>query len=89
MTFTKHLATGTHITTMACSGGFPLRVKQSSSESESITLVSESISVCDSLCGYILSVSHLDKQNCISRNTKRVSLFFFRYPLFGQDSSPN
>lgn len=57
----KHLAMLREVTTMACCSGFPLRVTQSSSQCESITIASESISACDSLCGPILSVSHLDR----------------------------
>lgn len=62
---------------MACSDGFPHRVTQSSSDVESITLVSESISVCDSLCGSIFSVSHLYEPPCFPQHKETFSFFLF------------
>lgn len=68
--------------------GFPLRVMQSSSKCESITIASESISVCDSLRGPIFSVSHLDGPLRFLQH-KETFLVFLRFPLFGQNSSLN
>lgn len=52
-----------------------LGVMWSSSEGDSITIASESISACDSRCGPIFCVSHPDEPR-VSRNTKRLSRFF-------------
>lgn len=68
--------------------GFPLRVRRSSTECESITIASESITVCDSLCGTIFSMSHLDGPVRFLLH-KETLLVFFGFPLFGQNSSLN
>lgn len=81
----KHLATMRQFTTMA---GFPLRVMRSSTECESITIASESITVCDSLCGTIFSMSHLDGPVRFLLH-KETHLVFLGFPLFGQNSSLN
>lgn len=65
------------VTIMACSSGFPLRVMQSSSEGESITIANESISACDSLCGSIFCVSHLDDPLRFPQHKETFSFFFF------------
>lgn len=63
------------VATMACSSGFPLRVMQSSYEGESITIASESISVRESLCGPIFSVSHLDEPLRFPQHKETLSFF--------------
>lgn len=68
--------------------GFPLRVRRSSAECESITIASESITVCDSLCGTIFSMSHLDRPVRFLLH-KETLLVFLGFPLFGQNSFLN
>lgn len=67
---------------------FPLRVRRSSTECESITIASDSITVCDSLCGTIFSMSHLDGPVRFLLH-KETLLVFLGFPLFWQNSSLN